>query len=152
MTLLPQPPSGSFAGAVHRMAVRVYFEDTDLTGVAYHANYLRWFERARTDLVGLLGIDQRMALEERKGFYAVTDLAIHYARPARLDDAVVVDSTVTSVGAASWRASHRALRADEVLAEAQVRIGFVGAGGRAERQPETWRKALQSISIAESIR
>lgn len=152
MAILPDPPTGRLDGTTHRFAVRVYYEDTDAGGIVYHANYLRWFERARTDLVGLLGIDQRMALEERKGFYAVTDLAIHYARPARLDDAVVVESTVTSVGAASWRASHRALRADEVLAEAQVRIGFVGAGGRAERQPETWRKALQSISIAESIR
>lgn len=152
MAILPDPQAGRLDGTTHRFAVRVYYEDTDAGGIVYHANYLRWFERARTDLVGLLGIDQRMALEERKGFYAVTDLAIHYVRPARLDDAVVVESTVTSVGAASWRASHRALRADEVLAEAQVRIGFVGAGGRAERQPEIWRKALQSISIAESIR
>ncbi len=152
MAILPEPPAGRLDGATHRFAVRVYFEDTDAGGIVYHANYLRWFERARTDLIGLLGIDQRMALEARKGFYAVADLAIHYARPARLDDAIVVESAVISVGAASWRVSHRALRADELLAEAQVRIGFVGAGGRAERQPETWRKSLQSILIAESTR
>ena len=152
MAILPEPPTGRFDGITHRFAVRVYFEDTDAGGIVYHANYLRWFERARTDLIGLLGIDQRMALEARKGFYAVADLAIRYARPARLDDAIVVESTVTSVGAASWCVSHRALRADEVLVEAQVRIGYVGAGGRAERQPETWRKSLQSILIAESTR
>ena len=72
MTSLPDPPSGSFEGAVHRFAVRVYFEDTDLSGVVYHANYLRWFERARSDMLRLLGVDQRAAQEAGEGAYAVT--------------------------------------------------------------------------------
>ena len=78
MTSLPQPPAGCFDGPVHRFAVRAYFEDTDLTGVVYHANYLRWFERARSDLVRLLGIDQRAAQDAGEGAYAVADLAIRY--------------------------------------------------------------------------
>ena len=63
MNSLPLPPGGCFAGPLHRYAVRAFFEDTDLSGVVYHANYLRWFERARSDLMRLLGLDQRAAYE-----------------------------------------------------------------------------------------
>ena len=63
----PLPPSGCFDGARHWYAVRVYFEDTDLSGVVYHANYLRWFERGRSDMLRLLGIDQRGAQEAGEG-------------------------------------------------------------------------------------
>ena len=65
MTPFPSPPSGLITGPVHRFTVRAYFEDTDLSGVVYHANYLRWFERARSDFVRLLGIDQRAAKYEQ---------------------------------------------------------------------------------------
>ena len=82
---------GAFVGAEHHFRARVYFEDTDLSGIVYHANYLRWFERARSDLVRMLGIDQRAALEGGEGAYAVADLHIRYARPARLDDTVVTE-------------------------------------------------------------
>lgn len=152
MAIHPDPPEGRLDGMRHFYAVRVYYEDTDAGGIVYHANYLRWFERARTDLVRLLGIDQRRSLDAGEGFYAVIDLAIRYARPARLDDAVLLESTITSVGAASWRASQRALKGGDLLAEAQVRLGYVGPGGQARRQPSSWRSSLQSISIAESIR
>jgi acyl-CoA thioester hydrolase len=90
----PLPPSGCFDGARHLYAVRVIFEDTDLSGVVYHANYLRWFERGRSDMLRLLGIDQRAAQEAGEGAFAVTDLALKYARPARLDDDVMIESTV----------------------------------------------------------
>ena len=63
MTSFPPAPAGQFDGAVHLFTVRAYFEDTDLSGVVYHANYLRWFERARSDMVRLLGMDQRAANE-----------------------------------------------------------------------------------------
>jgi acyl-CoA thioester hydrolase len=152
MVILPAPPEGRFDGVRHFYPVRVYYEDTDAGGIVYHASYLRWFERARTDLIRLLGMDQRRALEAGEGFYAVTDLTIRYARPARLDDAVMLESTIISVGAASWRALQRALKGDDLLAEAQVRLGYVGAGGHARRQPPSWRRSLQSISIAERIR
>ena len=85
---LPQPPSGRFDGNQHLFAVRVYFEDTDLSGVVYHANYLRWFERARSDMLRLLGIDQRAAHEADEGAYAVSALDLRYLRPAKLDDAI----------------------------------------------------------------
>jgi len=101
MALLPPLPGGLFDGPLHRFAVRAYFEDTDLSGVVYHANYLRWFERARSDMLRLLGIDQRAAQEAGEGAYAVADLSIRYAAPARLDDDVLIESRVEEMGAAS---------------------------------------------------
>jgi len=146
MTSLPQPPAGSFEGAVHRFAVRIYFEDTDLTGVAYHANYLRWFERARSDMVRLLGIDQRAAQEAGEGSYAVVELTIRYVSPARLDDVVLVESRVEEMRSASCRIRQRALRGDTLLSEATVRVGFVDPAGHPRRQPAEWRAAFASVS------
>src|SRR6188474_918157 len=94
----PQPASGLFQGPLHLFPVRVYFEDTDLSGVVYHANYLRWFERARSDMLRLLGIDQRAAHAAGEGAYAVSELSIRYRAPARLDDAVTVKSRTLEVG------------------------------------------------------
>ena len=95
------PPGGRLDGAAHYFPVRVYYEDTDLSGIVYHANYLKWFERARSDLLRLLGIDQRAAQEAGEGTYAVADLTIRYAAPARLDDAVIIESRPTELRAAS---------------------------------------------------
>ncbi|MBA3054682.1 MAG: YbgC/FadM family acyl-CoA thioesterase [Sphingomonadales bacterium] len=150
MTFLPQPHAGCFDGPLHRFAVRAYFEDTDLSGVVYHANYLRWFERARSDMVRLIGIDQRGAQEAGEGSYAVSDLAIRYLAPARLDDAVVIETRAQDVGAASCRLLQKAFRQDAadtmtLLAEAQVRVGFVGPDGRPKRQPAAWRAAFAAL-------
>ncbi len=79
----PEPPSGCFDGTVHRFAVRAYFEDTDLSGVVYHANYLRWFERARSDMLRLLGIDQRAAADAGDRGTARRQLPDPPARAAR---------------------------------------------------------------------
>ena len=146
MTSFPQPPCGSFDGPVHRFAVRVYFEDTDLSGVVYHANYLRWFERARSDMLRLLGIDQRAAHEAGEGAYAVADLAIRYLAPARLDDAVLIESRTEEPRAASCRMHQRALRGADLLSEARLRVGFVSPSGRPRRQPDAWRQAFAAIA------
>lgn len=146
MTSLPEPPCGCFDGPVHHYAVRVYFEDTDLSGVVYHANYLRWFERARSDMLRLLGVDQRAAQEAGEGAYAVTELAIRYFAPARLDDVVLVESRAEELRAASCRIGQRALRDGSLLAEARVRVGFIDPAGRPRRQPAAWRQAFASIS------
>lgn len=145
MASFPVLPGGCFDGPVHRFAVRAYFEDTDLSGMVYHANYLRWFERARSDLVRLLGIDQRAAQESGEGAYAVADLAIRYVAPARLDDVVLIESRAEELGAASCRLLQKAFRDDALLAEARVRVGFVGPDGRPRRQPAPWRAAFASI-------
>jgi len=139
------PPGGRLDGLAHYFPVRVYYEDTDLSGVVYHANYLKWFERARSDLLRLLGIDQRAAQEAGEGAYAVADLTIRYAAPARLDDAVIIESRPEEVRAASCRLHQRAWRADDLLAEAHLRVGFVGTDGRPRRQPDAWRAAFATL-------
>lgn len=148
MTSLPAPPSGLIDGTVHHFAVRAYFEDTDLSGVVYHANYLRWFERARSDFVRLLGIDQRAVNEAGEGAFAVADLTIRYAAPARLDDAVRIETICEELGAASCRMRQKAWREDGVLlAEARLRVGFVAPDGRPRRMPASWRAAFATILI-----
>ena len=141
-----EPQGGRFDGRVHRFAVRVYFEDTDLSGMVYHANYLRWFERARSDMLRLLGIDQRAANEAGEGAFAVADLAIRYASPARLDDAVQIETECVELGAASCRMHQRAALEDgRLLAEATFRVGFVSPEGRPRRMPAPWRAAFAEI-------
>lgn len=146
MTAFPAPPSGLIDGTLHRFAVRAYFEDTDLSGVVYHANYLRWFERARSDFVRLLGIDQRAVNEAGEGAFAVADLTIRYAAPARLDDGVLIETTCSELGAASCRMHQKAIREDgKLLAEASFRVGFVSPDGRPRRMPQSWRAAFAAI-------
>ncbi len=146
MATFPSAPSGLIDGKVHRFAVRAYFEDTDLSGVVYHANYLRWFERARSDFVRLLGIDQRAVNEAGEGAFAVTELTIRYAAPARLDDAVQIETTCEELGAASCRMHQIARHEDgRLLSEARLRIGFVSPEGRARRMPAAWRDAFTTI-------
>ena len=145
-TLLP--PSGQFQGAQHLFPIRVYYEDTDLSGMVYHANYLRWFERARSDMLRLLGIDQRNAAESGEGLYTVAELSIRFLAPARLDDAVTVVTDAAELGAASVRLRQRALKGGDLLAEAFVRVGFISPDGRPRRQPSAWRAAFESLQSA----
>lgn len=146
MTAQPAFPSGLIDGPLHRFAVRAYFEDTDLSGVVYHANYLRWFERARSDFVRLLGIDQRAVNEAGIGAFAVADLSIRYAAPARLDDGIRIETLCTELGAASCRMHQKAIREDGLLlAEATFRVGFVSPEGRPRRMPDGWRAAFAPI-------
>lgn len=146
MTATPPLPGGLIDGPRHLFAVRAYYEDTDLSGIVYHANYLRWFERARSDLLRMLGIDQRSAVEGGEGAYAVADLAIRYARPARLDDTVIIETTCPEMGAASVRIVQRALRDGDLVAEQTVRVGFIDPAGRPRRQPAAWRAAFARFS------
>ena len=142
----PNLPGGIFDGPRHLYAVRVYYEDTDLSGITYHANYLRWFERARSDLVRMLGIDQRAAIEAAEGAYAVSEVNLKYLRPAKLDDDVLIETTCTELRAASCRMHQKAFRGTdgdgELLSEATFRVGFVAPDGRPRRQPEEWRNAF----------
>jgi acyl-CoA thioester hydrolase len=133
-----QPHSGRFDGVEHRLPIRVYFEDTDLSGVVYHANYLRFMERGRSDMLRLAGVDQRAAFEAGEGAYAVASLAIRYRAPARLDDALVVATRVTAVRAASVSIHQRVMRDALVLADADVVAALVSPTGRARRQPRDW--------------
>jgi len=142
-------PGGVIEGASHFYAVRVYYEDTDLSGITYHANYLRWFERARSDLLRMLEIDQRAAIESGEGAYALSQVQLKYMVPARLDDDVVIETRCTELGAASCRMHQIARRVDEagetVLCEAHLRVGFITLDGRPRRQPGEWRAAFRTL-------
>jgi len=140
-----QPAEGRFAEGGHRFPVRVYFEDTDLSGVVYHANYLRFMERARSDMLRVAGIDQRAAFEAGIGFYAIADLAIRYRAPARLDDALIVISKVMETRAASCVIHQRVMRGGLTVAEAEVTAAFVAPDGRPRRQPREWIDAFRRL-------
>jgi acyl-CoA thioester hydrolase len=141
----PQPYQGHFDGTRHYFAVRVYFEDTDFSGVVYHARYLHFMERARSDMLACVGIDQRRVHEEGAGAYAVTEMHIKYRRPAHFDDALVVVSTVEAVRAASCNIHQTVTRGSEILVEATVTAAFVSPDGKPRRQPAEWVAAFQPI-------
>lgn len=142
---VPTPYQGHFDGAQHLFAVRVYFEDTDFSGVVYHARYLHFMERARSDMLACVGIDQRTVHAAGQGAYAVTEMHIKYRRPAHFNDALVVVSTVEAVRAASCDIHQTVMRGDEILTEAQVTAAFVSPDGRPRRQPAQWVAAFQPI-------
>lgn len=144
-TGLDQPYRGGFVKHEHLFALRVYFEDTDLSGIVYHANYLRFMERARSDMLMALGIDQRAAIEAGEGAYAIADLDIRYRRPARLDDALLVRSRVTQIRAAAVVIEQRIERDGELLTQATVTAALLGPDGRPKRQPRAWVEAFERL-------
>ena len=146
-----QPGEGRFVASEHRFPVRVYFEDTDLSGVVYHANYLRWMERARSEMLRLAGIDQRGVWETGEGAYAIADLRIRYLAPAGLDDALLVVSRVTAVRGASV-SIHQTVRRDAVvLTRAEVTAALVSPTGRPLRQPAAWTHIYRRLIGTEEL-
>ena len=139
------PQDGRFVGQEHRFPLRVYFEDTDVAGIVYYANYLRFMERARSDMLRIVGIDQRGALDAGDGVYAVAEVAIRYRRPAKLDDALLVVSHVRAVRAASCVIHQRVMRGDEILTEAEVTAAFLSPDGRPRRQPREWVARFEEL-------
>ena len=140
-----QPYRGGFAGAEHRFALTVYFEDTDTAGIVYYANYLKYMERARSDMLRAAGIDQRAAMEAGEGVYAVAEVNIRYLRPARLGDDLVVVSTVEQVRAASVLIHQQVMRGAEPLADARVTAAFLSSDDRPKRQPKAWVERFNQI-------
>ena len=140
-----QPYHGHFDGPRHLFAVRVYFEDTDFSGVVYHSRYLHFMERARSDMLSVAGIGQREAFEGGEGVYAVADLHIKYRAPAHFDDALLVVSTVEEIRGASVVIHQRVMRGEQVLTEAEVTAAFLTPEGRPRRQPRAWLDAFEGI-------
>ncbi|HEV2865676.1 MAG TPA: tol-pal system-associated acyl-CoA thioesterase [Allosphingosinicella sp.] len=136
--MVNRPYEGAWVDGTHRFALRVYFEDTDVAGIVYYANYLKFMERARSDMLRAVGIDQRAVLENGEGVYVVADAHIKYHRPARLDDELLVLSQVLAVRAASCVIQQRVMRAGETVADALVTAAFLSAEGRPKRQPREW--------------
>jgi acyl-CoA thioester hydrolase len=130
----------------HVMPVRVYYEDTDFSGIVYHANYLRFMERGRTNFLRLLGADQRAlfaeAAQEAPGFaFVVRSMTLDFLAPARMDDVLTITTTPAEVKGASITLRQTVARGEEVLVDAQVRVAFI-SGGRAQRIPKALRIAM----------
>ena len=134
--------------ASHRHVIRVYYEDTDFSGAVYHASYLRFMERGRTELLRSLDIHQAAIHSGQAGApfgFVVRAMQIDFLKPARMDDVIAVDTNVVRVGGASAELSQRILRGGEVLVTAKVRVAAV-ANGRAFRLPADIRAKLRSAT------
>jgi acyl-CoA thioester hydrolase len=142
---IDRPYEGAWVGPIHHFALRVYFEDTDTAGIVYYANYLKYMERARSDMLRALGIDQRAALEAADGVYVVAEANIAFRRPAKLDDALRVLSEVLEVRAASCIIHQRVMRDDELIAEARIMAAFLSTEGRPKRQPREWVEKFERL-------
>jgi acyl-CoA thioester hydrolase len=110
------------------LAIRIYWEDTDAAGIVFYANYLKFFERARTEWLRSLGFGQEGLRRDAGVAFVVSDTSLRYRRPARLDDVVDVSVAVVHLGQASLEIAQEARRADELLAEGTIRIGCVELG------------------------
>lgn len=126
--------------------IRVYWEDTDAGGIVFYANYLKFFERARTEWLRHLGLEQQRLREETGGFFVVTETQVRYLRPARLDDELRVSAQLTELGRASMTLQQKAWRPTDgtPLCEGQIRIGWVQADSlRPARLPEALNHLLR---------
>ena len=148
---LDTPYRGGFVGSEHRFALTVYFEDTDTAGIVYYANYLKYMERARSDMLRAAGIDQRAAMETGEGVYAVAEVTIRYLRPARLGDDLVIVSTLDLVRAASVVIHQQVMRGAETVADARVTAAFLNADDRPTRQPRDWVDRFNQIREGHSL-
>src|SRR5271170_5491920 len=153
------PRSVSLDGEIrdgrHVLTVRVYYEDTDFTGIVYHANYLRYMERGRTNYLRLIGADHRALFEaaekEAPGFaFVVRSMNIDFLRPARMDDVLEIVTEPEEVKGASVTLRQRVMRGGELLVGAHVRVAFI-SGGRARPIPKSLRIAMQADRDAAQV-
>ena len=131
----------------HRFNVRIYYEDTDMAGVVYYANYLRYMERGRTELLRAAGIEQSKLREEGGHIFVVRRVESDFLRPAAFDDLLTVETEITRLSGASVTMAQRILRGEELLNDATVVVVCVGADGRPARIPPAVREIL-SVPIS----
>jgi len=130
------PSAGVFEGREHRLAVRVYYEDTDFTGVVYHANYARYFERGRSDYLRLAGVAHADLLARPDPCaFVVTRLAMDFLKAARIDDALVVRTTYDTIKGPRMFIAQRITRGDDLIAKAEVKAACIALDGRPRRPP-----------------
>ncbi|MFT4074078.1 MAG: tol-pal system-associated acyl-CoA thioesterase [Asticcacaulis sp.] len=139
------PQSGRIIGDHHELPVRIYYEDTDFSGVVYHANYLKYFERGRSEYMRLIGVHhhQLAALDEPLAF-AVSGINIRYLLPARIDDLVSVRSRLKEVRGASFNLDQWVERDGLRLAEGQVQVVCIDLKGRPKRLPKDLQTAIKA--------
>jgi acyl-CoA thioester hydrolase len=141
-----QPSAGWLAGREHQLPVRIYYEDTDFTGVVYHANYLRYFERGRSDFFRLVGVSHSVLLERPDpAAFTIVRMTVDFKRAARIDDALLVRTTYDSAKGPRLFISQRITRAEELIATAQVEAACIDLRGRARKPPPGLAEALAPL-------
>jgi acyl-CoA thioester hydrolase len=139
-----EPAAGRFDGQAFLFPLRVYYEDTDLAGVVYHASYLRFMERGRSEFLRAAGAPHQAMLENAPPLYwAVRRMTIDFAKPAKVDEALNVCTRALELAGARLRLDQAVCRAAEILVKAEVEVCVVTGDGRPRRVPEGVRKKLQ---------
>ena len=140
---MSQPTSGEFEGRTHLLPVRVYYEDTDFTGLVYHANYLRFFERGRSDFLRLVSSGHAELLDRDDPLaFVVTRMDIRFLKPARIDDALVIRTTYEAVKGPRLIIRQSIMRGEQTLCEADVEAACIDLNGRPRRPPRAMAEAL----------
>ena len=137
-----EPSAGWLEGREHCLPVRIYYEDTDFTGVVYHANFLRYMERGRSDFIRLAGVDHGFMAAQGGAAFAVAKIDIDYKKPARIDDALVVRSQFSAIKGVRLHALQQIFRGDELLSEARVTAVCVGPDTRPIKPPKAMIERL----------
>ena len=139
-----EPTGGWFEGRTHVFPVRVYYEDTDFSGVVYHANYLRFMERGRSEFLRMSGAGhQDMFAGTNPLVWAVRRMMIDFDRPARMEDALTVRTSVLDLAGARMRLNQSVARMSDILVKATVEVCIITLDGRPRRVPDSTRKKLE---------
>ncbi|MFO1248613.1 MAG: YbgC/FadM family acyl-CoA thioesterase [Alphaproteobacteria bacterium] len=133
---------GSFEGKTHILPIAVYYEDTDLSGVVYHANYLRYMERGRTEFFRTAGISRANLDDDAPTAWALRRIAVEYHRPARLDDQIAVHSVLTAVSGARINVLQRIFCGDVLLVEGRIEACMITLTGKLCRLPKNVLETL----------
>lgn len=149
MTIVPEgPTTGRIENGRHILPLRIYYEDTDAQGIVYYANWLRFLERGRTELLRMVGLEHS-ALRAASGInWVVRRCTIDYLKPARLDETIDIVTACGEMRGASLDMIQQARRGEEVLVRAELLVACMGESGRPARLPLQARNALQRVSVA----
>jgi acyl-CoA thioester hydrolase len=142
----PVPETGRIEAGVHRLPLRVYYEDTDAAGIVYHANHLKFAERARTEMLRCLGLDHTTLLARLGLTFTVRRCLADYLAPAFLDDRLLIETRLVRRGGASLELEQRVTRAGRLLVRLELRLALVSADMRAARLPAALRAALAPLA------
>jgi acyl-CoA thioester hydrolase len=141
---------GYFDGKSHVLPISVYYEDTDLSGVVYHANYLRYMERGRTEFFRLAGISKMAGLDDDEPTaWAIRSVQVEYYRPARLDDVIHVRSILTGLSGARMKALQRVTCGETLLVEGRIEACITTLTGKPRRLPKNVQQALAPFLVAD---
>jgi len=140
---------GSFDGKTHILPISIYYEDTDLSGVVYHANYLRYMERGRTEFFRLAGIPRARLDDDEPTAWTIRRIAVEYFRPARLDDRIAVHSVLTEVAGARLKVLQCIRLGEALLVEGRIEACITTLTGKPRRLPKIVIETLAPFVVAD---